>query len=397
MADPVSVLALMGLVYTGKKLSEQPVNNRRPVVTGTPVSTAPVETVQYSQPETEANLNTDFTINSEERALVSGEEMPVFADVAKQERSSGSEVMDMKDRFVSDLQVHNNLSPVPQQKVGPGLGVDSSVPAVGGFQQMFRAMPENVGAYRLTTLPGRSGPARDVSGGRGQLTPELGHNKPEKTSFLPERRPPVFGRGQGQGGSLNGVAVRQEHEKTKRTTNRSQTGTRTDGLEFASAKRLVPHGTVAQGPTRNKSDVADGQYKFMDNIQPGITSFYGAYENSKLVEAAGNKVRTPEELAQYGLRLSERRANAEYRKPNSGRMNVRGNPLQAYGMVTAVRSDNTRMDGRTGGVSAGWTQQYVKPKYQQLNPYKGNKNPRLDLGIAQRQLADNPLAHTLYK
>jgi hypothetical protein len=158
MADPVSVLALLGLVYTGKKLSEQPVNNR-PVVTGTPVSTAPVETVQYSQPETEANLNTDFTINSEERALVSGEEMPVFADVAKQERSSGSEVMDMKDRFVSDLQVHNNLSPVPQQKVGPGLGVDSSVPAVGGFQQMFRAMPENVGAYRLTTLPGRSGPA----------------------------------------------------------------------------------------------------------------------------------------------------------------------------------------------------------------------------------------------
>ena len=78
-------------------------------------------------------------------------------------------------------------------------------------------------------------------------------------------------------------------------------------------------------------------------------------------------------------------------------MNVRGNPLQAYGMVTAVRADNTRMDGRTGGVSGGWTQNYVKPRYQELNPYKGNKNHRLDLGIAQRQLADNPLAHTLYK
>ena len=185
MADPVSILALMGLVYTGKKLSEQPVNNQ-PIVTGTPVSLVQNNpSTDYSRPENEANLNTDFMINSEERDLSSGEQMPVFADIAKQEKSSGGEVLDMKDRFVSDLQVHNNLSPVPQQKVGPGLGVDSSVPAVGGFQQMFRAMPENVGSYRLTTLPGRSGPARDVSGGRGQLKPVVGHNKPEKTSFLP--------------------------------------------------------------------------------------------------------------------------------------------------------------------------------------------------------------------
>ena len=397
MADPVSILALMGLVYTGKKLADQPVNNQ-PVVTGTPVSKAPVNpSTDYSRPENEANLNTDFKINSEERDLSSGEQMPVFADVAKQERSSGGEVLDMKDRFVTDLQVHNNLSPIPQQKVGPGLGVNSDVPAVGGFQQMFRAMPENVGAYRLTTLPGRIAPGGDTSGGRGQNRPELGYNRPERTAFLPERRPPVFSRGQGQGGSLNGVAVREEYEKTKRSTNRSQTGLRTDGLEFASAKRLVSHGTIAQDPTRNKSDVADGQYKYMDNIQPGISSFYGAYENSTLVDAAGNKVRTPAELSKYGLRLSERRANAEYRNPNAGRMNVRGNPLQAYGMVTAVRADNTRMDGRLGGVSGGWTQQYVKPRYQDLNPYKGKKNHRLDLGIAQRQLADNPLAQTLYK
>jgi hypothetical protein len=252
MADPVSILALMGLVYTGKKLADQPVNNQ-PVVTGTPVSKAPVNpSIDYSRPENEANLNTDFKINSEERDLSSGEQMPVFADVAKQERSSGGEVLDMKDRFVTDLQVHNNLSPIPQQKVGPGLGVNSDVPAVGGFQQMFRAMPENVGAYRLTTLPGRIAPGGDTTGGRGQNRPELGYNRPERTSFLPERRPPVFSRGQGQGGSLNGVVVREEYEKTKRSTNRSQTGLRTDGLEFASAKRLVSHGTIAQDPTRNQ-------------------------------------------------------------------------------------------------------------------------------------------------
>ena len=134
MADPVSILALMGLVYTGKKLSEQPVNNQ-PVVTGTPVSLAPKNpSTDYSQPENEANLNTDFMINSEERDLSSGEQMPVFADIAKQEKSSGGEVLDMKDRFVSDLQFIITFLR-STTKVGPGLGVDASVPAVGAFSK----------------------------------------------------------------------------------------------------------------------------------------------------------------------------------------------------------------------------------------------------------------------
>ena len=49
----------------------------------------------------------------------------------------------------------NNLSPRERQRVGLGLGVGPEVPALGGQQQLFRVNPGNVGAYRLTTLPGR--------------------------------------------------------------------------------------------------------------------------------------------------------------------------------------------------------------------------------------------------
>ena len=41
------------------------------------------------------------------------------------------------------------------------MGVGPEVPAFGGNQQLFLVNSENVVAYRLTTLPGRSGPAYD--------------------------------------------------------------------------------------------------------------------------------------------------------------------------------------------------------------------------------------------
>lgn len=380
MADPVSVLALLGLVYTGKKLAEQPI--LPPQKPGNPDKI--IEKI---------NLNTDFKLDIRERELTSPT-VTNFGDIVPQSRSSGGEILDMKDRFVADLNIHNNLSSIPKQQVGPGLGVSADVPAVGGYQQLFRALPENVGAYRLTTLPGRSGPAFDQNGGRGQLRQTVGHNRPEKTAFLPERLPPVPGRGQGQGGSLNGITARESYEKTKRTTNRAETGLRTDGLEFNPAKRLVPYGTISDAPTRNKSDVSDEQFKFMDHVNPGVSSFYGAYENDVVFNTTGSRIRSSEELAKYGYRMSDRRALPVEHFANRGRMNVRGNPLQAQGMITSVRSDNNRMDGYMGPMSAGWMQDYVRPQYQDLNPYKGQAN-NLDLDVAKRQLRDNPLAHSL--
>ena len=44
----------------------------------------------------------------------------------------------------------------------------------------------------------------------------------------------------------------------------------------------------------------------------------------------------------------------------------------------------------------GWTQQYQSKTFHQFNPYKGNENPNSkNLGLAAKQLQNNPLSHAL--
>ena len=374
MADPISLMAVAGLVYAGRTLSTKSVPPPPKEIFETPpVVKAPVEIV---------NNNFEPIVNRPQKR-----EMESFGDISMQQRSGGQEILNMRNRMYDQGRM-NNLSPVEKQLVGPGLGVSADTPAVGGYQQMFRVNPVNVGEYRLTTLPGRSGPAMDITGGRSAVVGELTHNKPETTAHLPSRRPVMAGRAQG----MTGVVPRNEHEKTKRTTNRSETGVRTDGLGFNGAKRFVSAQTVSQDPTRFKSDRNDAQYSYYNQVQPGITNFRGAYTNTA---AAHVTAKTNEELMRYGFRPEDRRGKPN-RMGNAGRMNVRESALKQGGALTAVRSDTTRIDGRVNAANGGWTQQYKQKSFHQFNAYKGNANPNTQtLDIAKRQLQNNPLAHSL--
>ncbi len=374
MADPISLMAVAGLVYAGRTLSTKSVPPPPKEIFETPpVVKAPVEIV---------NNNFEPIVNRPQKR-----EMESFGDISMQQRSGGQEILNMRNRMYDQGRM-NNLSPVEKQLVGPGLGVGADTPAVGGYQQMFRVNPVNVGEYRLTTLPGRSGPAMDITGGRSAVVGELTHNKPETTAHLPSRRPVMAGRAQG----MTGVVPRNEHEKTKRTTNRSETGVRTDGLGFNGAKRFVSAQTVSQDPTRFKSDRNDAQYSYYNQVQPGITNFRGAYTNTA---AAHVTAKTNEELMRYGFRPEDRRGKPN-RMGNAGRMNVRESALKQGGALTAVRSDTTRIDGRVNAANGGWTQQYKQKSFHQFNAYKGNANPNTQtLDIAKRQLQNNPLAHSL--
>jgi len=376
MADPISLMAVAGLVYAGRTLSTK---SKPP-----PPSVKEAETPVVKAPVEVQNNNFEPAIEYSQKR-----EMESFADIAIQQRSGGQEILNMRNRMYDQGRM-NNLSPIEKQLVGPGLGVGADTPAVGGFQQMFRVNPINVGEYRLTTLPGRSGPAKDITGGRSAKVGELTHNKPETTAFLPSRLPVMPGRAQG----MSGVVPRNEHEKTKRTTNRSETGLRNDGLGFNGAKRFVSAQTVSQDPTRFKSDRNDSQYNYYNQPAPGITNFRGAYTNSA---AAQITAKTNEELMKYGFRPEDRRGKPN-RMGNAGRMNVRESALKQGGRLTSVRSDTTRVDGRMNAANGGWTQQYQQKAFHQFNAYKGNANPHTqDLDIAKRQLQNNPLAHSLYQ
>jgi len=374
MADPISIAAVAALVYAGKVLSA-------PSPTPTPAPTpAPTPVVV----EDEVDDDDDFIPYNDSKV-----EVPSFGDIAPQRRTSGGEILDMRNRLYDQGKM-NNLSPIEKQMVGPGLGLAPEVPAAGGFQQQYRVMPTNVGEYKLTQLPGRTNHGSDTMGGRRGLVGEVAKNRPERTTELFERLPTARGRAQG----MSAITPRQEHERTKRTTNRSETGLRTDGLEVSAPKRFTSAMTIAQEPTRNKSDLTGAQFQFNDRVQPGIHSFHGAYVNSAAVKAA--QARDNKTLMELGFRPEDKRGQAN-RMGNPGRMNVRESALKQGGKLTSVRSDTTRVDGRVNPMSGGWMQQYKNADYHKLNPYKGQANPYAtteSLNSTKRQLANNPFAQS---
>ena len=139
----------------------------------------------------------------------------------------------------------------------------------------------------------------------------------------------------------------------------------------------------------------------VNNPAPGIANFHGGYDvapatllNTEGMNKSGYSV---EQQIAYGIRPDERRAKPN-RAGNPGRMNVREKPVNQHGALTTIRHDKTRIDGRTGGANGGWMQHYKKNPYVELNPYKGNINPRVagnGLDIAKNQLANNPFSKTI--
>ena len=387
MADPLSICAIIGLALAGRTLSQKanrPASAPPPVQKQQPKDENVLKPNEYFRRETYMDDNRDITNN--------------FADIVPNFNVNGSQVNDFRNRpYVSGKM--NNIGPSPTELVGPGLGVGPNTPAYGGYQQLYQVRPENVGAYRLTTLPGRSGPAADVTGGKRRAVGELTQQKPAKTAFLPSRRPNTAGRAQGQGGALSGVVVRGEYEKTKRTTNRSETTVRSDGLTFGPAKRFISGPQSEENPTRNKGDVNTSQYIQM---APGISSFASGYTNSPIVKMmnsgpGGKEGYSIQQLEQAGLRVDDRREN-ENRAGNAGRMNVRAGPLNQLGKLTAVRMDTNKYDGRLNPANGSQSQQYINIGKTNFNSFKGNTNSRASntgLNIAHKQLENNIFNHSL--
>ena len=380
--DPLSVVAIAGMIYAGKCLSEprakkENYTNPRPVVpNGSPFEST-VGQQEISDVGTAHMLTQDSNAQNINRGTIAvpgqgpKHEMPSFAEVTATSGRNpyGQPVYDFSDRQVQG-DLLNNVQPMEKQYVGPGLGIGAGIPAMGGYQQLFRVMPNNVGGYKLNTLPGRTGPAGAmVSQPTAQSTVQF--NKPEKTAYLPQRLPMTRGRAQGQGGALSGTTGRQNFERTKRQTNRSETTMRSDGLEFGPASDLVSAPAVQDNPTRNKGDL--NTQRINDIAAPGISNFEGGYE-----------------VAPTQLRAAVNRGKKD-REGNAGRMNVmNGNP----GMVTAVKdAASTEITGVPGPTSYA-NQTYVQDKYYQFNAYKGQADPRTrNLGLAKNVLKNNPLNH----
>ena len=154
MADPLSILAIVALAFAGQKISAQ---QSEPI--GPPKEEYTEQTEKEDSRTVLLNNFTGSVLNDPGYGSfgvpqISKYEQPNFGDISQTAGSyvNGMPVQDFRDRPWISGQM-NNLGPAEKIMVGPGLGIDPSIPALGGYQQVYRVLPNNVGAYRLTTLP----------------------------------------------------------------------------------------------------------------------------------------------------------------------------------------------------------------------------------------------------
>ena len=395
--DPLTILTMAGLVCAGKALQKKesfaPIPDSDPPLSDVPLPDPPQTAQIYTNP------NSDFRLSEGNGRLVSqftgvynpsnptagvrkGERVddnPTFADLAEYGQPFGQPVHNFADRMIQNISNKmNNLAPSQKRNVGPGLGVGPNVPAFGGYQQLYQVLPDNVNAYKLTTLPGRPGPPVAVNGEKPPVIGQVTQYRPD-TVITSQRRPPIRGRAQGQGGASTAMAHRPEHIFTQRPTVRSETTLRNDTLSFGPPKRIISDPTLQERPTRNKGDY--NPTRVNDNVTPGIHSFVGGYE-----------------IAPTNLRLANKRGKKD-RAGNPGRMNVRGDPLVQGGALTQVKDNASICYVGNVAPTGSNNQTYVQDQYYQLNTNKGMFNPlssNKNLNIAKKQLAKNPLANTTW-
>jgi len=345
--DPFSLAAVVGLVFAGKKLSDA--KEEQAVMPSMPEQVSKFDLIQYKfaqqdppidnlnlEPNTGRGFSGGFRLPPKEIA-------PSFADVVP----NGSRFPFGQPVYQTDgsrepvTNKMNNVTPADKKYVGRGLGLSPDTPASGGFQQFFRILPNNMNEERLTTLSGTwGGPANPVIKNGGTTLGAISH--PAKLSKTTSNYMPMQTRGQGQGGAITAPEGRPDFQKTRRTTNRQETGSRKDGLEM--------------GP---------GQYM--------------------VAEAYGSAYNDP-------IRWSKNRINPD-RPGNGGRMNVRADPVGAVGANTTTRLEAGALPVRSADASRG--SRYLPNQYDRLNVFKGQKDPRSErLNLANNVLKGNPFAHS---
>lgn len=353
--DPLSLAAIVGLVFAGKRLSGDDEPDTPKTTPIKPLTRRNIDLM--AQPANHAadafgmqNTTPDLGRRIGDWRLQPKEVSENLQDMSKTNSRFplGQPVYDLYNRQYVTTKM-NNLSPLERpMNVGPGLGIGPEVASAGGFQDYFRALPVNINEERLTTLEGREGPASYFIKNGPTIIGEMTHQASDSKTIY---RAPIEMGGGGSQGVLVAPTGRPEFVKMKQMTIRAETGLRTD--------------TLSEGPPSYRVS-----QPYAENI---ITN----------------------ELT----RDNNFRSKPGY-TGNGSRMNVRIDPVNQLGAMTQLRSESVPVRpmpmGPTGsnqgrGILAPL---YVDP----LNEFKCQPNPRGQanfLDIAIQQLDKNPFALSL--
>lgn len=144
---------------------------------------------QNTNDAVKSQLQSLYTGNNDDVYRSKTEKGPQFEATPQQVTSAGSAGNPNCDRRMPAPPVaQNNILPFQQQRVGPGLGIGTDVPAADGFHPMLRIVPENVNEYRTNSLGTRIVPGKAPTPAR-TVTPNVANTKPPTTWDM-IRRPP---------------------------------------------------------------------------------------------------------------------------------------------------------------------------------------------------------------
>lgn len=355
--DPLPLLAIVGLIFAGKQLSTKEKYSGNPADTGSITNEADLERrsrQMYHLQSNDVGVDGGSAVKTAgPKEIFYGSGVPYmkkeivsnFGDLKPDSNRLpfGQPVYDLYNRQGVTNKM-NNLAPAEKMQVGPGLGVDPSIAAQGGFQQFFRVMPTNTNENRLTQLPGRSGPpesfVKSAPPVQGALTQT---QRPTKVYT----RDPMRGKAHGGQGVIEAPESRPSFIKTAEPTLKDQTVVRADTLAFGPAQ-------YQNVTSRDARDVSGNQIRDDDKRSQKIDGFLPG-----------------------------------------GRMNVRQDPLGMNGSISAIRQDDIQLP--LPPPDGGRFQQYVDAEmYSTMNVNKGKRNPYAqNLDVAKRQLQSNPMAFSI--
>lgn len=349
------------------------------------------------------------------------------------------------DRYQVGMK-HHGCGPVDPIRVGPGLGLDPSVPAAGGFQQFERIMPENVNGYRKNSLPGRINPgAAPVQGGAnmGQM-----NFKGLKPTWDINRLPPVPGKCHVNAAGIHGLQpVGHRQDDTEGFVGHAYGGIVAPAPGASSMSLNVRRADDKHGCILNAvgQGIQAGGYNTHQQSDPGqFRQSLGPLPTGPITGAAcggfqtANVTVAPTQREQGGFatNIGATQTGAAYRAARStravtGRETLASQPLvgsahgphaQAPGAMTArerrpdtcvgympngstqnmfmadVTSARLRNPVNAAHVNAGGMQtvNYGMPGSDQRCMNKLPINNQLDLGLAKDILNSNPYTHPIF-
>lgn len=278
------------------------------------------------------------------------------------------------ERYKESLHLRTMESPVEKIRVGPGLALDYSVPAQGGFQQFTRILPNNVNDYKANQLEGRvSGGKWGINHPTSQYIHGVNKDKPDLT-ITQARRPTMrtkFFTNSPEGGDSRLTDFTQAANRGRQT--------REDTEQGAGFGQLIFKPTNLINSRNNSQKEIDFKEYFTGTFADNSTCI--SFGDAPVGRIMGSTVPMPtQDLQSYtNIRETFKRGEAEYSNGTYKECLDSSQGANKWGII---------MGPATGGVSEGIPRADIYVNYTDrgdINPYIINAT-----GTAQSNGVWNP-------